>query len=469
MPKTLPAQLPFFAATALLALLTWSVQDHAFFWDTLGQASRRAHWYYDQQFRQLYLPPGLDAGHPPLFNIYLAACWTVFGKTLAVSHWAVFPWLVGIYWQLTQLLRYFFPQQMNWQWAGLGLFLIDPVLLGQSTLVAPDLVLVFAFLLGSRSILRQQRGWLFPALLLLLGVSLRGMFIAAGLFLWDAWFHYLYKNKAWRQLRWWLPYLGAFSLLALFWWGHLEATGWVIRTPNPAWSGHRKIADIPLMLRNTAVLGWRALDYGRIGLWALLPGGMWVYRKQRLPIPINLKLAIGGVVAPILALAPVLIATTNPTSHRYLLPAFLWLTLSALLWMQQNPGIWRGWLVAASMILVSGNGWVYPRQIAQAWDCTPAHLPYYTLRNSAIDWLSRQGIPFDSVGTQFPNIGPREIIDLNGEASGFAPADLTQQRYILYSNVMNDFSDAELAELTHSWNVAFRAKKGLVECVVYAR
>lgn len=52
---------------------------------------------------------------------------------------------------------------------------------------------------------------------------------------------------------------------------------------------------------------------------------------------------------------------------------------------------------------------------------------------------------------------------------GFKTKDLDADPYILWSNVMNDFSDAERAALQQDWQPLRRWKKGAVEMVLYGR
>ena len=154
----------------LVALLaTWQVRDHAFFWDTVQLASRHAHWYYGQHFQHLLLPDEIDSGHPPGFGMYLAAVWVLFGKSLAASHLAMLPFLFGIIYLLYIIGSYFGGQRSSWMLILLAF--AGPVLAGQSVLVSPDIVLVFAFLLALSGILYQKEAAAMAGALLLAACS----------------------------------------------------------------------------------------------------------------------------------------------------------------------------------------------------------------------------------------------------------------------------------------------------------
>ena len=47
--------------------------------------------------------------------------------------------------------------------------------------------------------------------------------------------------------------------------------------------------------------------------------------------------------------------------------------------------------------------------------------------------------------------------------------DLAKNNYILYSNVMNDFSDEELVELEENWNVIKEMRAGGLCFVLYGK
>src|SRR5438045_3352806 len=91
--------LPFFLLPIVVVFLS---RNNPFFGDTTYH-STIAQWFLETDFKSLILPFDMDAGHPPFFGAYLAIVWKAFGKSLAVSHFAVLPFIIGIYWQLYRL------------------------------------------------------------------------------------------------------------------------------------------------------------------------------------------------------------------------------------------------------------------------------------------------------------------------------------------------------------------------------
>ncbi|RMF31349.1 MAG: hypothetical protein D6765_01905 [Bacteroidetes bacterium] len=464
---------PFWLYFLGLALLTWSVRHHAFFWDTVQLASKHAHHFFEQGFWPPLLPDALDSGHPPTFGAYLAAVWLLFGKTLPVSHLAMLPFLGLLLWAMLRIGRHL-PDPRWGKWLPLLLF-ADPVLAAQSLLVSPDVALAAFFLLGVVGLLEGRSLWVGAAVLGLGLISLRGMMVGLGLYLWallllpspgrmgfGRWI-----RAAGRQL---LPFLpgGLLGVAFLSW--HYAEKGWVGYHPDSPWAGSFAAVDARGLLRNVAVVGWRWLDFGRVFLLAAVAGllGCWWRQRQPLPAFARRMLLLWGCM--VLVLTPTMLLYKGLSAHRYLLPAFLSFSLIFAALLTVVEGWRRGALFALVFAgLVTGNLWIYPRHISQGWDSTLAHLPWYGLRNEAISFLDQAGVPLDSVGTVFPAIGPLEWYDLNGRSDGFARLDWKKHRRVLYANIMNDFTDEELRTLETSWEVWRRWERGGVCLVLYRR
>lgn len=87
-------------------------------------------------------------------------------------------------------------------------------------------------------------------------------------------------------------------------------------------------------------------------------------------------------------------------------------------------------------MLATGNLWVYPDKIAQGWDSTLAHLPYYKIRSQAIQYLNEQDVNFQNVQSFFPNTATIDAIDLNNDQRFFTDFNNCCE-YVIYSNVFN--------------------------------
>lgn len=457
------------ASGILAAVVVALTQQNPFFWDTLSQASRRSSWFFDEAFSTILLPYELDSGHPTGFNLYLAAVWSIFGRSLIVSHWAMFPILLGIYYQIYRLVeRFFSPRSV-----GLAFLLIvtDVTLLAQATLVAPDLVLVFGYLLGLRGLVEQRRTWIALGAVLLVMVSLRGVFCLAALGCTALLFGST-GDKKWSirgLLEMALPFIPAVIVLIAFNGWHYLQTGWVFSTPNPAWAGHREVLGFSGIARNLGILVWRLLDFGRwiyalifaVALWFWWRN-KWQYQKKELQL-----LLWPGVFLFVLATAMVLLS--NPITHRYLLPGLLGLNaLGAYLIMEKAPIGLQKWLVALVLISqLTGHFWIYPKHIAQAWDGSLAYLPYFQLREDAIQYAKEEAIPLADIATEFPAIGPLDWHTLSRGTEGFSRRSEATP-YLFYATVMNDFSDEELAAM-ETWTIVWQKSYMGHEAIIYQR
>ncbi len=454
----------------LLALLaTFLVRQHPFFWDTIQLGSRHAHWYFENDFRNLLLPDEIDSGHPPAFGMYLALLWKVFGKSLAVSHFAMLPFLMGIVLLLFRIGDFFGGRENSWMLALLAV--ADPVLAGQAVLVSPDVVLACFFLLGLYGILCRKPGAQALGGMGLAAISTRGMMVVVALYFFGL---ILNWKKSWLlPFRQALPYVPG-GLLALAFLGyHYQQKGWIGYHEAMPWAPGFERAGLGGLVKNTAILAWRLLDFGRLFVW--LPLGWLAYLQWKgRPVSWNEKIRqafwLLAICLPLLSIT--FLAYRGLHGHRYLLPAFLALTLLLYTLLVHTPcpaRIRRALFAAAFAGLLTGNLWVYPDTVSQGWDSTLAHLPYYSLRRQALDYLEEQNIPLESVGTAFPEIGPLKFKELSGEERGMREKGLARDTIIFYSNVMNDFSDAELWRLREEWTVLRSWKKGGVRVTLYLR
>ncbi len=418
----------------------------------------------------------IDSGHVPAFGMYIAWYWKVVGKTLWVSHFAMLPFLLGIGHYLLKIGRFLSGEK----WAAWLLLLCfaDPVLLGQSILVSPDVALICFFLMGLNAIwTAPDRAWLTVAVIGLGMTSMRGMTLAFGLFLFSLSLSISEKTghstwKYWTRVFWqkiW-PFIpgGLLSLGFLLY--HWQQTGWVGHHPDSPWAPSFEQVDWRGFLKNIAVLGWRMLDFGRLFevLVLLIFAKHFFQKNERLSQLVLLAIIVFLVSVPHQLLYKGLLA------HRYFLPFFLSLhfILFYLLIEKVNgksavrmPAKWLAGLVFLG--LLTGNCWVYPKKISQGWDSTLAHLPWYGLMERAQYFLEENDIDRQQVGTAFPNIGPREWYELNGVATGFKEKDFGQDCFILYSNIMNDFSDSEIDELESSWPIIYQEKRRGVCLIIY--
>lgn len=446
----------------ILFAVCWTFfnSGHAFFWDTLLY-SRQADWYLGTGFTSLVVPENIDAGHPPLFSLYLALCFKLFGQHIAVAHFAMLPLLVGLMWQSLRIGRRLLPEGLGW--TALVFLLLEPTILAQSSLVSPDIALLFLYLLGVNAILDQKHGYLALAVAAMALISLRGTFMSASLLLSQlllARFGII-PRLSYRAI---LPYLPG-ALLFLGWMIlHRNETGWLFGAPAGTYGGHRAFAGLGGIMRNAMLISWRILDYGRIFLW--IPLLLWFFELlfEKGAFRRSDKTLWILLLVPLIVLSLFFLPFSNPIGHRYYMVVFFFGGMLVIRawdeWKGRKAHLLGGLLISAG--LLSGHFWVYPSTIAQGWDATLAHQHWYSLRQQADDWVEELGLSERDICSDFPNLDAEQIMAPGAPERRARPyrsheGKLGDCEWVIQSNVMNGFNDGQLKELEKDYETVRNA------------
>ena len=423
----------------LLVLLIFNLEN-GFFWDTIQLGSKHANYYYQNNFQYLLLPKVIDSGHIPTFGMYISLIWKFFGRNLLVSHLAMLPFIIGIVWRLYKLLEHYISDEKYG--LALLLILIDPTLLSQITLISPDVPLVFFFLLSWNAIVRNNKKLLALAIFFLFLTSLRGVMVAFCLLIVDIFYNINFKfpsknifNSLIKRSTIYLPSLIIFISFSIY---HYLMTGWVGFHEESTWADCFERVDGMGLLLNFGVLGWRIIDFGRIGIWIIFAILLVKYRKYILKERHTYFLLI-IFLCFVIVLPSNMIWAKNLLAHRYLLPIYLVFSIlvAKILFSSYVHKKLRKLLIFSWIFtLLSGNFWIYPDKLSQGWDSTLAHLPYYKLRKKAIIFLDKQQIDFNTVHSFFPNLSVIDDMDLNNDYRYFRPYEKDAE-YIMYSNIYN--------------------------------
>ena len=462
----LEAPLAFFLLAA--AGFVWLVQYDPFFWDTIQLASKHAHFFYERQLQWAPLPPEIDSGHPPLIGYYLAVLWVLFGKTLPVSHWGMLPFLWLIIWMTYRIGKK--TGGAEWAYWLVVLVLLDPVMLGQSALVSPDLMLAAFFLCSIDAFLGRHKVQLCLGLVGLCMVSMRGMMCAAAFF---AAFFWVDRRYLWQHA--WKTFLPGVALATIFLYWHWHATGWIGYHAGSPWAPAFQPAKMGGMLRNIAIIVWRWLDFGRFLEWMCAGVLLWLTLKRRqgaTDFPLSRSLTVLFVCLLVL-LDISAVRYHNLNAHRYFLPLYLTFHILVFQWIVTN-NYWKEtikkWTLASLCTLFAcSNFQVYPHGISMDWDATLAHLPYHEIRAQGLEFLKEKHIPLSEAGTAFPNINTGEDIALDGDEDSFEPIDTAKNRYVFLSNVFNDVSKEERVYLQQHWKLIWSQRSATVWGEIYQK
>ncbi len=454
----------FFGISLIITLIS---ADNFFFWDTISQISTPANWYYDNNFRYFFLPDDIATGHPTFVGMYLAFLWKLLGKNLLVSHLGMLPFIYGILYQLDVFLK-------NSDKGRIIPFLIllmvicDATLLSQMSMITFDIPQIFFFIWSLNSLLYGRHLSLSISFTALVMTSLRGSVCGFGVMAF-AILNSLRENHKF-SLKPLLPFLPGLLALTLFFTVFFIEKHWIIHNlSSKRWAESSEFASLSEIFRNIGLVAWRLIDYGRLGVWSIFLYLLFKLVKRRALFDKFFSDTFFMAICQFAVIFPVVVIYRNPFGHRYFLPVIILVTISVTYWILKYSKYRNLLYGLAFTVTISGYFWIYPKMIAQGWDATPAHWPYYSARNEMLGYIKSKSIMVGEVGTFFPNKASFRLIDLKDESGMFKDADFEEDEYILFSNVYN-LKDAQINDLFSgkNWIIEKEIKnKGV--CVILFR
>lgn len=432
----------FFWIIVYITLVCCSL-DHIFFWDTVQLASKQAHHFYEGSMFHFLLPDDIDSGHLPFMGWMMAWVWKIFGKTLLISHLAMIPWLVLLIYQV-----HLFADKIvgkTWIPVIVGLILLDPTLMAQGSLISPDIILMGGFFLTLNGIWAKQKSSVFSGALLCVLASNRGAMVVAALFVWQIYLNWMDGKKDLRTVLTDLfPFIPASLLFVAFQFYHFWAKGWIGYHDHSPWAASFTSVTGWQFLKNGAIIVWRLADFGRWMMGLILLIGLlkwWPDIKK----DGTLKRLFYLVVFLSLFLLPSMVLHTGLSGHRYLLPIIMGLLLITVRMLYRLPIVrfQNVALILLGLSLLTGNFWIYPKGVAQGWDASLAHWPYFELRSQMNRYLDQSQISIHEVGCSFPNLAERKYLDLSPSSLRHTNKDLHHNSYFLFSNLYNDVSSED--------------------------
>lgn len=423
-----------------LALGLWALND-MFFWDSVQLGAKHAYFYFDNGLKFQFLPEEINSGHLPVFGYYLALTWSVFGKSLIVSHLAMFPFVIGIVYFMTGLAKLRFKGPLLF--LSILVLLSDPTLVSQVGMLGPDVPLICFFLASlyfhQKSKLKSKSIFL----LLLAMISMRGMFLVFAFFL----FELFVEKRSWKDL--FKMYLPAVLVTSVFFILHFISQGWIGFHSDSPWSesfatdGMRSFISI---LKKPVVILWRLLDFNRWFIFLVaFVFAFKMFRANKKLYLITSELYLLGIITVIFGLLGTMFS--GLTAHRYFLPinilvSFYFLRLVSLSELTENSK--KIVLVSAILILNLGHLLIYPAHIDQGWDASLAHKPYLSLRPQVDMYLAENGISKMQVCTSFPDHSAGKFYYLDDDMSSYSRLSSNECEYFLLSNVHNEIEPADM-------------------------
>ncbi|MEI7594307.1 MAG: hypothetical protein WCK02_01065 [Bacteroidota bacterium] len=413
-----------------------------FFWDytTLSETAQKINL---QGFGLQNLSL-VDSRQMLLYGYYLSACWTVFGKTLFVSHLVVLPFILGLTYEFIKLSEFF---NLNKLYIFIGLLLLvaDPTISTQIILMGFDITLVYLFLAALNSIFQNNVKMLIFYMSILALFSMRGIMLLPVLVLFN-----LYFNKYNLKL---LTFFSIPLFLSLI---HLY-----IAKSGIAEDSSRQIVSLEQFFRNCIYIFWKICDFGRI---FLLISIVILYKS----IPKSLKvLLLLLFVFFIFTMAPF----SNPIGHRYFMILTVIMIIALLisiekLYFNRQVAI-LGIIVC---FLISGNFWLYHVKYGNGWDGSLKVLSYFETKDKLDLWLKEKKIEKKNIISGFPLLANNMKTNLSENTDEFADRrtdTIENYKYVVYSNVCNEFTQQELNSIKQNWKLIKSFQNGQVEISVY--
>ena len=429
-----------------IILLKIYLANITFFWDSIVCLSRPSFFFYENNLQNLIYSGALDNGDPHVIPYFLAVVWTLFGKSLLISHLAFLPIVIGTVYQIILLCKKVLApidQKNSFITFLFGSLLVlsDPTVLTQILLLGVDLWVIFFAIYCLNQILADKKAGLSIAFIGSCLTNRRGMIIAATLMVAYVIKIFLLEKRTFSVkefVKVIAPTLPAcftvFAYLFLRFYYH----EWVFSSPDSAWTSTSEFVDFHGFIRNIAVFIWRNLDFGRIGLWVIL---LFMFVKFGYKHLFNSETSFLWICYFLLQLsfASVTLTLKNPFGARYFTVQFILLSILVAkllfdLFDKKRAVITSSILV---IVLATGNLWLYPEKISQNWDCTLKHLPFYSLRKASFDYMEKHNIPYDQTAAGFSLYGNQTLIDLIDEERTISSQITEDTKFFLYSNISN--------------------------------
>ncbi|MBV4358321.1 hypothetical protein [Pinibacter aurantiacus] len=434
-----------------------------FFWDSTQALSVPATYLYDHNFSNFNYPNGV--ADPPLIHFILALSWKFFGRSLVTSHVALGLFSIGCFYQVFLFCKRNASVKITAAFLFL-LMILDASFLTQTLLLFPDIFLFFFSFLSINLYQKNKRFLLSFSLLFLSMCSLRAFSICGAVGL-AIFFYELYidKNNAPLQVfkRSIIPFLPAIAAIVTFFVSKKITTGSFFIQDNSLWKGSWELVGIKQFLGNIKGVIRFMLDNGTIAAWIALIFA-WSNVKDKKKFLNDNRFIIYLFASTLFVMSLLTLPFTNSFGKRYfILPCIF---LNFLAGKMAFEALRRRMAIAVCVLMLAGmissHFWKYPERFSTAWDCSLGHLPYYRLRQQAIDYVKQNNIDPASMSFFFPGAQAGKYIELNDSEMSFAEFDLSQNTYATCSNISN--RDIALKnEIVNHWQLV----KTFSSCGIY--
>lgn len=426
-----------------------------FFWDTILTSTITQH-FYENGFHNFITPTAYDAGHPPLFYIYVTSFYFLFGKSLFAAHLSMLPFIIIGVISFIKILQHF-NFNIKYQLVGILLFFSIPAVITQNTLVSYDAVLLSVYLAALYAILTNKKILFALVLFVVVGISLRGLFCVVSL---SITIYFLEKRNVLSWFKWNIYFAPAMIIICVWLYYHHAATGWWLSTNAENWSEQRGLVSLFGLFKNGISIVRCLFDLG-VAILSLLSLFYLIHNKKIDEITLLWLI-------PLIIFSISFLPFTNPINHRYFLIVYVLMLLPVLRFLSNRKIVYTILTIA---ILNLGHFLIYPVPISNGWDCTLVHTTFTKeLKSKFYDSMTKRlSVDISKVGTVFPMSASRkqtEFLDDTTRMINVNGKSIDNIEFVLFSNFGNDFSDEQINELK-KWFICIDYRKHQVEMILY--
>ena len=423
------------------------------FWDMYGQV-KTAHYYVETNFTNLF-PNGngfTDNGYFPIYTLYLAVCFKLFGFKLWVAHLSVLPFIIGLLYQMQSFCKRFLSDEKTL--FVLLLTLIHPALEAQSIYFSSEVCFVFlaVWMLNTVKDVRASRVVLSSTLLCLLNFRALPFVILVWIY-----FAFLKKQKsAW--------YLFLSVLISIAWiFIHFYLVGWLFK--NPENIGHRTILGFNGMLKNLFWCIIKLTDYGNIIAFVFI--ALFCFTHKKISEPFIFVLLVT------LSLITFCVPLSNPVNARYFLLVYV-LTLPAFVFSISTYDKKRiaAVFVLFILFLMQSNWLKKPNKYGNAWDCNLQSLAYFDARKELDAYVLENNISPKDIAAGFQLYFNDAYYLMNGtnkEYDLLSDTDMNTNLYIADSNICNNYNLERQEYLAKNYTLIKSFEKGNIYIYLFKK
>lgn len=459
----------FFLSILIIVFITFVFRDIPFFWDGT-YFSKAATLFYNGTDSFWSCGEYTDNTTLPLFSWYLNIVWSLFSKTLTVSHFAFLPFMILFFYEYYRFSKKFLSDFFCS--VALILLLSEPTFSTQALLMGYDILMVFLFFFLINRLI-ENKFLLYSFILPVLSLySIRGLMLGASLFFIHLAINYSQKKKT-SLVQLTKVYSPTIILVCSWFLYHKLKTGWFLFSPLHE-NTDEQILSFSMAARQVFYVFWKLADFGRIYLWLFVLSFLFIayyYKKQK---DEKTKLLSIVLFIPIIITSLLMIFVSNPIGHKYFIFCFAVLIVFFCWVLQQlNKKQLSSFIAAAALLfLVSGNFWMYPQKYGNGWDSSLKVLPYFNAKTQMDEFVKTQKIDPNNIATQFPlntNELYSNLTDSSYCYSSVETEEISNYEYFLYSNITNSKSVKTIEEIKSNWKLLREHKSGAVTVSLYQK